>query len=117
MVEDALVANSLVEVALVVVLRSPVKFCSVVEPFATIFCAVSEPTVPDCAKRLVEDAFVAKIFVLVLLVIVAFVPVSEVNSADVAERTDAKKEVEVLLVLVLFIRVMFWKVVEEVKIF
>ena len=53
----------------------------------------------------------------VALVIVALVPRILVNSALVAESTDAKKEVEVELVLVLFNRVMFWKVVEEVKMF
>jgi hypothetical protein len=40
-----------------------------------------------------------------------------VKSALAPERTDAKKEVEVELVLVLFNRVMFWKVVEDVKTF
>ena len=109
--------ESEVEVALVLVLLIAVTFWSVVLPVATIFCAVSAPTVPDCANRLVEDALVAKVLVLVLLVIVAFVPRILVNSALVAERTDAKNEVEVLLLLVLLSSVMFWKVVEAVKTF
>jgi hypothetical protein len=117
-VEVALpVTAKLVVVALVVVERSPVKFWRVVEPLARIVCAESAPMEPDCAERLVEDALVAKVLVEVLLVIVALVPRRLVNSALVAERTDAKKEVEVELVLVLFNSVMFWKVVEDVKTF
>ena len=93
--------ESEVEVELVVVLFTPVKFCSVVLPVATIFCAVSDPTVPDCAKRLVDDALCAKEFVLVLLVIVALVPVRVVKSAEDALRTEAKKFVLVAAVEVL----------------
>ena len=109
-------ANDVV-VAFVLVLLIAVTFWSVVEPFTTIFCAVSEPTVPDCANRLVLEALVAKVLVLVLLVMVALVPRILVKSAEVAERTDAKKEVEVEFVLVLFNSVRFAKVVEAVKMF
>ena len=111
------VTAKLVVVAAVVVERSPVKFWRVVEPVTRRFCAVSAPMEPDCAERLVLEAFCAKVLVLVLFVIVAFVPRRLVKSAEVAERTEAKNEVEVLLVLVLFNSVMFWKVVEEVKTF
>ncbi len=58
----------------------------VVAPVAVIFCATR---------------FVVEIFVLVLLVIVAFVPVSEVKSPVVAVRIDAKKLVLVACVEVL----------------
>jgi len=105
-------AKRVVVVALVVVLLIAVTFESVVEPFARMFCAVSDPTVPDCAKRLVLDAVEAKVLVEVLWVIVAFVPRILVNSAPVAERTDAKNDVEVLLLLVLLRRVIFAKVVD-----
>ncbi len=106
------VTAKVVVVALVVVERRPVKFCRVVEPFASSVCAVSDPTLPLCAKRLVLEAFVAKVLVLVLLVIVALVPRRLVKSALVAESTEAKKFVLVLFVLVLFKSVTFCSVVE-----
>jgi hypothetical protein len=60
----------------------------------------------NCAFReLVLDAFVAKVLVEVLLVIVALVPRRLVNSAEVAERTDAKKLVLVAAVVVEFVTV------------
>ena len=79
---------------------------------------VSVPIVPAWAKRLVLEALVAKVFVLVALVIVAFVPNRLVKVPRVAVRMEEKKLVEVAWVLVLFNSVTFWKVVEApVKVF
>lgn len=73
--------------------------------------------VAPVAVILVATRLVVLKLVEVALVIVAFVPNRLVNVPRVAESTDAKNDVEVLLVLVLFNRVMFWKVVEDVKTF
>jgi hypothetical protein len=72
--------KKLVEVELVVVELSPVKFWRVEEPYERRFPAVTDPKVElpafnTVAKRLVELAVVVKKLVLVLLVVVELIPV------------------------------------------
>ena len=80
LVLEAVLVKKLVEVLLVVVEVSPVKFWSVLEPFERSVAAVTAPSVAlpalrMVAKRLVELAVVAKKFVEVALVPVAFMKV------------------------------------------
>jgi hypothetical protein len=92
-------------VLFVVVLFPAVKFWRVVEPLTRRFCAESAPMEPVCAERLVEDAFVAKVLVEVLLVMVAFVPKRFVKVPSVALKIEAKKLVLVAAVVVEFVTV------------
>ena len=82
LVDEAVVANDVVEVAFVVVELRAVKFCRVDDPVVKIFENVPRPVeviLPTeliaVAKRLVEDAVVANDVVEVALVVVEFNPV------------------------------------------
>ena len=108
MVEEATVAKNVVEVELVVVELIPVKFCnveearerkppvSVVRPETAtvpvklaaeeIFCPLIRPDVIVVAKRLVEEATVAKNVVEVELVVVLLTPVKFCNVEEARER-------------------------------
>ena len=78
--------ENVVEVALVVVAFTPVKFWRVVEPFARIFCAVSALVVAPVAVMFVATRLPMFALVLVEFVIVAF----GANSPPIAERSPEK---------------------------
>jgi hypothetical protein len=95
-VDEAIVANKFVDVALVVVELTPAKFCSVVEPVSDrLFAAmvpveVALPTNKDVAYAFVDDDVPANKALVV--------PCPPENTRFVVDALDAKKFVEVALV-------------------
>ena len=87
-VDDAVVANAFVAVALDAVALLEVMFPT--PPF---------PKLKEVAERFVDDAFVAKWFVDVALVMVAFVPMRLVKVRRSVLNAAAKKDVVVALVM------------------
>ena len=76
-------AYTLVEVELVVVLFTPVKFCKVLEPVTRRFGTVRRPVeVMAPVKRLVKVPMVAKRLVLVELVVVELMPVEVLEEQE-----------------------------------
>ena len=108
-------AYTLVDVELVVVLFTPVKFWRVEEPVTRRFGTVRRPVeVMAPVKRLVKVPVVAKRLVVVADVPVALPKMRLVKFALVPKRLVAKKLVVVALVPVAFMNVKFCSVDEPV---